>query len=117
MNELVEDYNQKRFELDLEFVRAYIAKHVELLGNKNENSKTSIQLKFAHLGMVDEPVMGPDRWFTDDEMGKGTPRRLGMGARSGLNKDPVTIFVYGFVRDNLELFRKHNELRTTENTA
>lgn len=99
---------------DLEFVRSYLAKHVELLGDKVNNTKTSIQMKFAHLGMIDEIAMGPDRWFTDEEMGKGkklpgkTTRLTG-----GLNKDPVTIFVYAFVRDNLELFRKPDGPQST----
>lgn len=94
---------------DVEFVKSYLAKHVELLGDKACNTKTSIQMKFAHLGLVDEDIMGPDRWFTDDEMGKGK-KLPGKTIRlsGGLNKDPVTIFVYGFVRDNLELFRKDN---------
>lgn len=92
---------------DLALVKAYLAKHVELLGDRVNNTKTSIQMKFAHLGLIDEDIMGPDRWFTDEEMGRGkklpgrTTRMSG-----GLNKDPVTIFVYGFVRDNLEVFRK-----------
>lgn len=98
---------------DLEFVRAHLAKHVELLGDKVNNTKTSIQMKFAHLGLVDEMVMGPDRWFTDEEMGKGRTRRGSTHPHGGLNKDPVTIFVYAFIRDNLELFRNTNELRTT----
>lgn len=98
---------------DLEFVRAYLARHVELLGDKVNNTKTSIQMKFAHLGLVDEMVMGPDRWFTDEEMGKGRPRRGSSYAYGGLNKDPVTIFVYAFIRDNTELFRKEDGPQTT----
>lgn len=100
---------------DLEFVRAYLAKHVELLGDKVNNTKTSIQMKFAHLGMIDESCMSdPTRWFTDAEMGKGKPRHPGSSyLTGGLEKDPVTIFVYGFVRDNLELFRKPDGPQTT----
>ena len=101
---------------DLEFVRAYLAKHVELLGAKVNNTKTSIQMKFAHLGMVDEECMGPGRWFTDEEMGKGKPRLGCTRPDGGLNRDPVTIFVYAFIRDNLELFRKPDELCTTSST-
>lgn len=101
---------------DLEFVRAYLAKHVELLGDKVNNTKTSIQMKFAHLGMIDEECMGPGRWFTDEEMGKGRARRGSTHPYGGLNKDPVTIFVYAFIRDNTELFRKPDELCTTSGT-
>lgn len=96
---------------DLEFVKMYLAKHVEVLTRCT--TKTNIQMKFAHEGLIDEPAMLPDRWFTDEEMGMGKPRGLGTGGRGGLNKDPVTIFVYGFVRDNLELFRKDNGPQTT----
>lgn len=99
---------------DLEFVRAYLAKHVELLGGKVNNTKTSLQMKFAHLGMVDESCMSdPTRWFTDEEMGKGRTRRGSTHPYGGLNKDPVTIFVYAFIRDNLELFRKDDGPQTT----
>lgn len=96
---------------DLDFVRAYLAKHVELLTRFTR--KTDIQLKFAHDGLIDEPVMLPDRWFTDEQMGRGTPRRLGAGGSGGLDHPPVSIFVYGFVRDNLELFRKPDGSQTT----
>lgn len=98
---------------DLEFVKGYLAKHVELLGDKVNNTKTSIQMKFAHLGLVDEMVMGPDRWFTDEEMGKGRTRRGSTHPYGGLNTDPVTIFVYAFIRDNLELFRKDDGSQAT----
>lgn len=103
---------------DLEFVRAYLAKHVELLGDNVSKTKTNLQMKFAYLGMVDEECMSdPTRWFTDDEMGRGK-KAPGKALRmiGGLNKDPVTIFVYGFVRDNLELFRKVDEPRPTQDS-
>lgn len=99
---------------DLEFVKAYLAKHVELLGDRASKTKTSLQMKFAHLGMIDEECMSdPTRWFTDEEMGKGRIRRGSSYAYGGLNKDPVTIFVYAFIRDNLELFRKPDECNST----
>lgn len=98
---------------DLEFVKAYLAKHVELLDGKPARTKTSIQMKFAHEGRVDEEVMGPDRWFTDDEMGNGPIKPGWSNGFGGLRQPPVTIFVYGFVRDNLELFRKDDGPQTT----
>lgn len=95
---------------DLEFVKAYLAKHVELLGDRVNRTKTSIQMNFAHQGLVDEEAMKPERWFSDEDMGEG---RLVAGSKirrtGGLKKDPVSIFVYGFVRDNLELFRRIDE--------
>lgn len=101
---------------DLDFVKAYLAKHVELCGNP-ARTKTNIQLKFAHEGMIDESIMQPDRWFTDDQVGVGLPRGLGTGGFKGLGHPPVSVFVYGFVRDNLELFRKPDELRTTSDVV
>lgn len=99
---------------DLEFVKAYLAKHVELLGDRGARSLVSCQMKFAHLGRVDEDCMAPTRrWFSDDEMGAGKRRPGWAHGQGGLNKDPVTIFVYGFVRDNLELFRKDNGPQAT----
>lgn len=99
---------------DLDFVKAYLTKHVELCGSP-ARTKTNIQLKFAHEGMIDESIMQPDNWFTDDQVGVGLPRSLGTGGFKGLGHPPVSVFAYSFVRDNLELFRKDDELRTTAN--
>lgn len=97
---------------DLDFVKAYLAKHVEVCGSP-ARTKTNIQLKFAHEGKIDESIMQPDCWFTNDQVGVGLPRGLGTGGFKGLGHPPVSVFVYAFIRDNLELFRKDDGPQTT----